>query len=382
MHRTLDAVSPRRVPSVLRRHPLIRWGVPVVVAGAVVLVASGVFSNAAPSRSLPSTTVSELLSDMTSPPVSGFSGTVVSHVSLGLPDLPSVDGIESSSPLATLLSGSRTLQVWYGGPDRQRVALLGTTDETDLFRSGRTVWRWSSADRVADRVRLAPSTGSASPSKSHAVPDATAALGATSSALSAMTPSGLTALALRSIRPSTGVSVRAGAPVADRSTYDLVLQPRSAASKIGAVRIAVDGKTKIPLGVRVYPRGSSTAAINVSFTSVHFATPAPTMFEFTPPMGAKVRYVSAQRLRDTGALNPARISLAGDDWAGVLGYDAKRTVHTRGLGLEHAVTRVSGTWGQGRLLETSLLSVLLTRDGRIYAGAVDPAALYAAAAHK
>jgi hypothetical protein len=44
---------------------------------------------------------------------------------------------------------------------------------------------------------------------------------------------------------------------------------------------------------------------------------------------------------------------------------------------------VSGSWGTGRLLSTRLLSVLIINDGRVFAGAVAPSALYAAAAsHK
>jgi hypothetical protein len=42
--------------------------------------------------------------------------------------------------------------------------------------------------------------------------------------------------------------------------------------------------------------------------------------------------------------------------------------------------RVSGAWGSGRLLKSSLFSVLLTDDGRVLAGAVTPELLYAAAA--
>jgi hypothetical protein len=41
---------------------------------------------------------------------------------------------------------------------------------------------------------------------------------------------------------------------------------------------------------------------------------------------------------------------------------------------------VHGSWGSGRLLRTSLLSVLLTSKGEILAGAVTPSVLYADAA--
>jgi hypothetical protein len=42
-----------------------------------------------------------------------------------------------------------------------------------------------------------------------------------------------------------------------------------------------------------------------------------------------------------------------------------------------ASTPVHGSWGSGRLLQTTLLSVLITSKGQILAGAVSPALLYA-----
>jgi hypothetical protein len=42
-----------------------------------------------------------------------------------------------------------------------------------------------------------------------------------------------------------------------------------------------------------------------------------------------------------------------------------------------ASTPVHGSWGSGRLLQTTLLSVLITSKGQILAGAVTPALLYA-----
>ena len=40
---------------------------------------------------------------------------------------------------------------------------------------------------------------------------------------------------------------------------------------------------------------------------------------------------------------------------------------------------MSGAWGSGRLLQTSLVSVLITDGGRVFVGAVQPSVLYAAA---
>ena len=40
---------------------------------------------------------------------------------------------------------------------------------------------------------------------------------------------------------------------------------------------------------------------------------------------------------------------------------------------------MSGSWGSGRLLRTSLLSILVTSTGRVLIGAVTPDVLYQAA---
>ena len=45
-----------------------------------------------------------------------------------------------------------------------------------------------------------------------------------------------------------------------------------------------------------------------------------------------------------------------------------------------SATSVHGAWGSGRLLHTSLLSILITNDGRVLVGAVTPSVLYADAA--
>jgi len=48
--------------------------------------------------------------------------------------------------------------------------------------------------------------------------------------------------------------------------------------------------------------------------------------------------------------------------------------------LLNAATPVHGSWGSGKLLRTSLFSVLMTSNGKVLIGAVTPAVLYADAA--
>jgi outer membrane lipoprotein-sorting protein len=357
-------------PPILQRHPALRWLVPVGVACLAGLAATGVFKATASSESLPQTTPTALIAAVQNNQVEGFSGTVVSHLSLGLPELPALPAVSEDTSFNALLSGSHTMQVWYGGVDKQRVALLGATDETDLFRNGRTVWQWSSSDAVATHAVLPL--------------HASAAVGGSPAAVSAsLTPAALARRALDAIDPSTDVTVDGDHTVADRSAYELVLTPRSDRTKVGSVHISVDGATKVPLGVQVYPRGSSSAAIDVAFTSIRFGAQASRNFVFSPPPNAQIRelaqsngesHVAARRAADT----------TGTGWATVVGLKPGGTGSAGYVKspLVKQLTPVSGSWGKGRLLDSDLVSVLVTDDGRVYAGAVDPADLYAAAGSK
>ncbi len=269
--------------------------------------------------------------------------------------------------MASLLSGSHTMRFWYGGVDRQRVALLGTTDETDVFHDGRDLWQWDSDDHVATHTVL--------PAESAQRPDSTPA--------TELTPQQVAQRLLAAVEPSTAVTVEHNRSVADRSAYELVLTPRDPATRVGSVRIAVDGSTKMPLGVQVFPRGKSSPAVDVSFSHVTFKLPAARNFSFTPPPGATVR-------NGTSADGPVdqplhgRVTTIGSGWTALAEYHATAAQITKIAGsVVDALAPVHGAWGSGRLLDSALVSVLVTDDGRVFAGAVDPSALYAAAtAHK
>jgi outer membrane lipoprotein-sorting protein len=357
-----------KAPPILQRHRSLRWLMPVGVVCVAGLAATGIFKANASSESLPETTPAALIAAVQHTRVEGFSGTVISHLSLGLPELPSLTTVGEETSFDALLSGSHTLQVWYGGLDKQRIALLGATDETDLFRNGRTVWQWSSADRVALHTRL--------PARGRADADTP-----TPSVASSLTPSQLAHRALGALDPTTKVTIEGDHTVADRSAYELVLTPRTDATKVASIHISIDGETKVPLGVQVYPRGSSSAAIDVAFTSIRFARQPSQNFEFTPPPNAQVRKL---RLATDSSTARPHVTKTGSSWTAVVELKpGKKAVTSFGKGtLGKELTPVAGSWGTGRLLDSALVSVLVTHDGRVYAGAVDPVELYAAAGSK
>jgi len=364
-------LEPVNAPPILQRHPALRWLAPFGVAGVAALAATGALTAGASTDRLPETSPAALIAGVQHSDVSGFSGTVVSHLSLGLPELPAIGTAGGSASFTSLLSGSHTLQVWFGGEDEQRIALLGTTEESDVFRDGRQLWQWSSADRVAVHTVLP------------ADPNEAAEPTTDPSSVASLTPMQLARQALGAMDSTTKVSVTGHNSVADRSTYELVLTPRTGRTKVGSVHIAVDGSTKMPLGVQVYARSATTPSVDVAFTSIVFGHQSKRNFQFAPPPGATVHQA---RLGQRSAEHaPARAKVvAGSGWTQVVELQpgAKAIAALRRNGVLMSLTPVSGAWGKGRLLDSDLLSALLTDDGRVFAGAVDPADLYAAAGRK
>ncbi|GAA0403793.1 sigma-E factor regulatory protein RseB domain-containing protein [Microbispora corallina] len=396
-----------------KRARAVRWGVPVA-AVAVVAAAVGtgpVIAAVQGDPSLPDRTAQQLLADMagswSSRKVPAMSGTVVETASLGLPALPGLSGGGASA--LSLLSGSHQLKVWYGDEDRVRLMLPGEMSETDLIVNGGQMWLWDSAANTATHFTGHPgaATGSPVPLPSAASPLPTA-----------LTPQHAAQEALRAAGGDTRITVADDVTVAGRAAYQVVLTPKTATSLVRDVRVAIDGETLIPLRVQVYAKGAAEPAFEVGFDSVTFSAPAPENFTFTPPAGAKVEEGRAPAAagHEAGKVRDAAdgTRIAGSGWDSVLVTSLPATDAKGGSGASAAngasgngasgngasangasanganpanlldtalrsATRVSGPWGSGRLLRTKLLSVLLTDDGRLVAGAVTPEALYQAA---
>jgi outer membrane lipoprotein-sorting protein len=382
--------------SVLNSRPALRWLVPAAATVAVIGGALGVGAIAAAADpSLPQRSAAQLLVDLQTARLDGLSGTVVQRADLGLPALPNVGG-QGSADLTSLIAGTHTLRVWYSGPDKARVALLGALGESDVITNGKDLWTWSSKENKASHRTLP--ADEARGTKPTPAPTAMN-----------MTPQQLANLALAAIDPSTKVTTNGSAKIAGRDAYELVLTPRDAGSLVGSVRLAVDATQHVPLRVQVYARSSAAPAIEVAFTQVTFARPDDQQFTFNPPPGAQVdeatstdkpgagtngatsngakpNGATANGGSASGAKKPAVI---GTGWTSVVvarlpqpaaDSTAKPNDTTGTAALLKNLPTVSGAWGSGHLLTSNLVSVLLTDDGRVLAGAVAPDRLYQAAA--
>jgi outer membrane lipoprotein-sorting protein len=347
------------VRSVFLRNHALRWIVPTGVVGVVAIAASGVLSAQAISD-LPPRTAAQLLVDVENAHVDGLSGTIVAKASLGIPALPS--GAATSGNMLSLLSGSHTARVWYAGPDRQRFALLDTLSEADVFHNGRDIWTYDSATHEATHMLLPEQSGTQEP-------PATAPT---------LTPEQAAEQALHAIDPTTIVSTDSARRVAGRDAYELVLAPRDRSSHIGSVRIAIDGKTKIPLGVQVYARGDNSPAIDVAYTRIRYDVPDMSNFTFTPAKSVKIKKAP---FATSTAPHGGDATTIGSGWTTVvrmrvadLGASGEETAYLQSL------PRVSWAGGSGRLFESKLVTVLICDDGRLYAGPVDKNVLIADAA--
>jgi outer membrane lipoprotein-sorting protein len=301
-----------------------------------------------------------------------YSGTLTQTSDLGLPELPSIgpgSAHGDDTGILDLVTATHRAKVYVDGRSRQRVQVLDRLAERDIVRNGSSVWIWDSKKKTAEHLTL-PSKRSASPAP--------------------VTPSELATRLLAAVRSSSTVTVATGSTVAGRSVDRLVLTPRTHRTLVSRVVVSVDHATGVPLKIAVDARGRSGAAVAVGFTDVSFATPSADLFSFTPPKGAHVttRHLSPPaHLRqhahadhvgpDPDATARPHPTVSGSGWASVVTLSSGRLPAS--VTSDPLFRQLTTTVDGGRALQTSLVSVLITDDGRILAGAVPIATLEAAA---
>jgi outer membrane lipoprotein-sorting protein len=352
--------------SVMSSRPALRWLVPAAAVAVVVGggAAVGTFAASA-DPSLPPRTAKQLLVDLQTARLDGLSGTVVQSADLGLPSLPNLGG-GGSADITSLITGSNTLRVWYSGPDKARVALMGTLGETDIIRDGQDVWLWSSEENKATHRKISDAD-----TKAHALPGNLP-----------QTPQEAADRALAAVDPTTEVTVGRSATIAGRDAYELVLAPRDKASLVGQVRIAIDATEHVPLRLEVYPKGTDQTAFQIAFTQVDFARPDDEQFRFNPPPGAKVEEETGQRPgAEPKAPAGSNFTTVGEGWTAVAVVKGTKDAQTSEEKAQEtqilgALPRVSGAWGSGHLFSSRLVNVLVTDSGHVYAGMVAPERLY------
>jgi outer membrane lipoprotein-sorting protein len=238
---------------------------------------------AAPMPDLPSVSPSALIASTLHAVANRtpVSGTVRTHVDLGIPQLPS--SLSDPAGPAAILLADQTFKVWYG-PDGIRVAQILPFAERDLVANRSDVWFWDAQRFMAWHYIVDEPAPRQSPPS----------LGDLTRLVSEV---------MQERRSYVAASVAQTQMVAGREAYVLRLTPATADTLLGRVDVAIDAETRMPLSLELFPRGSSTAVVEVKYASVAFGPVDASMFTFNPPQGAVVKQVSDQH---SGAPGPTR----------------------------------------------------------------------------
>ncbi|AWE51803.1 LolA family protein [Streptomyces nigra] len=394
------------------RRRAARYVVPVTVVGIAAATIGLVPALAdAGDPDLPEITAQQLIEKIAESDVQQLSGTFKITTDLGLPDLGGLEssltsGItgsgsgdgssaDPSARLTELASGTHTLRVAVDGEDRQKLSLVDNGSEYSLIHNGKDVWGY---DSKSDEVfhGTADDAERKSMGRSEEVP---------------ASPKELTEEALKAVDDTTSVTVDGTAHVAGRDAYRLLIKPKQSGTTVGAITVAVDAKTGLPLKFTLTPAGGGSAVVDAGFTQVSFAKPAASTFDFTPPKGAKVteegesagdegdarKEFDKELEKGFGSKAPAPghsgkgaeggPEIIGEGWNTVAVFDTGGTGVPSGsevggdLGgfLDSLGDKAGGKFGSGTVFSTRLINALITDDGKVYVGAVDKATLVKAA---
>ncbi|MEU6234035.1 DUF2092 domain-containing protein [Kitasatospora sp. NPDC047058] len=405
------------VPYRAGRRTAVRVGVPVAVAAVIATGIGLVPALAADSPpDLPALTAEQVVAKALGSQAQTLSGTVSVSADLGVPaqllaaggaagvragdgagpggpgGAGNASGASPEAKLTELLGGEHTLRVAVDGPDHQRIGLIEQLAGYELVRNGDQVWAWDSSTNEA--VHLTAPQG--------ARPDHHAGQAPLTGVPA--TPQEAARRFLTASAGTTAVTVDGTATVAGQKAYQLSVKPTQAGSTIGEVRIAVAADNGVPLAVLV--KGTDGGKVlDLRFTEVSFAKPPAKTFEFTVPKGAKVTEQKAGDAPKAPAGPDAQraaegLNVVGEGWTAVLTAQlptgdvpapAEGKRHGKGkgdgkgdgpAGMQNPLA-LAKSLGKpvkgGSLISTKVLNVLVTDDGRVFAGAVTLPVLQSAA---
>jgi outer membrane lipoprotein-sorting protein len=345
----------------------LKWMPAVAVPAVIAVGVLAVPLQAGASTDLPDLTPREVLELVAGSTVDTFSGTLEQSSELGLPELPSTGDAATgeAADALDLLTGSHTVRIYQDGADQRRVQVQDPLSERNLIQNGADVWVYDSADNTAAHTRLpADADAQANPERSY-------------------TPGELADAFLTEVASTTIVGLGDNTRVAGRGAYELLLTPNSADTLVGSVAIAVDAETGLPLRVTVTAADATEPAISVAFTSLSLDAPAADLFSFTPPAGATVTEEILPAKPDRAHAAPPEVdangaTVIGTGWDAVVAVPADASDLTE-LTASPLYSQLTEAVDGGRAVSTTLLSVLVTDDGRVFAGAVSVERLQAVA---
>ena len=411
-HRNVGAPIITGAAKQRRNRAWLGW-VPAVAAPAV--IAAGVLVGSIPARAgdaLADKTPAEVIALLAGNRTHTFSGTIEQVSELGLPELPATgpgSGPASDDPAASaieMLTGEHTARVFMDGKAKVRLQVVDRFAERNVIRRDDDVWFYSSRDNSTTHLTL-PAHARDLPLEDQALPGTSPDSTSPDSTgpentMVPPTPQELAAKFLAAADTTTAVSVGPEVQVAGRAAYNLLLEPRTSGTLVGMIAIAVDGETGMPLSVEVTARGGGEPAFRTGFTSLSLDAPDPALFNFVPPPGSTVEELQIRHPAhppvgpgspgypgthtepdqlEAGIKDKAGSYLTGTGWETVVELPADTGAGAKlstALAQNPLLAQAAAVVPGGRLLSSALFNVLLTDDGRVFAGMVPADRLHAA----
>jgi len=391
--------------------------VPAGVIAALITAGAITIPLQASAVTLPEVTADELVS-MMNPDVTGFSGTVEKTTDLGLPALemssmmsPEMveemaekmpEGFDDFIPqlieknllteAIAFVAGTDTIRV-FASEEGFRAQILDPMGQRDIIVTEGEFWAYDSRTQTVTTRTTDYRVDEA---------DVDAALQELS--VDVTDPRAVAERLLQEAGPDTTIRVGDDHRIAGRTAYRLIMEPTSAVSLVSSVQVSVDSENGMPLGVRVFSMEQDSPAAEIAFTQISFDVPDASLFSFTPPPGATIEALEfpesiEQAIADIEAgvfdENEAKeraealaeefapgstVTQLGERWESVVAISKlPEDMPVEMLEMElfqDLLIQVAG----GQVFSTPLVNVLMTDDGRVFAGAVTVDHLLALAA--
>jgi outer membrane lipoprotein-sorting protein len=371
-----------------------RW-IPALVAPAVV-GAVAAFPMQASAVDLPDLSPTELMVMMQGATPVEFTGVVLKTTNLGLPALelssmlseeevermrektpeefadfvPEVVASEGLAQAMELITGEHRVRIFVGETG-MRAQILDRMSQRDLIVNQEAVWTYDSREQVATYASIDQSkVEQGKLSAMEQMEKYAAEIG-----IDLTNPQAVADYVMSQIGDSSEVTVGVDHYKAGRTAYELIVKPNSSVSLVDSVVLSIDSETAVPLAATVYSVEQAEPAIQVGFESISFADQDESLFTFTAPAGTEVTNLDEMQVPEYEApekepIEGEKPQMVGEDWDSVVVMPAGEVNFLAEIQDNQLLSSLLKPVAGGVAFETPLVKVLITNDGRIFAGAV------------
>lgn len=371
-----------------------RW-LPAVIAPAVI-GAVAAFPIQASAVDLPDLSPEEVMVMMQGAEPVEFTGVVLKTTNLGLPALelssmlseeevermrektpeefadfvPEVIASEGLAQAMELITGEHRVRVFVGETG-MRAQILDRMSQRDLIVNQNEMWTYDSREQVAtyasiDQQKLQEGRLTLMQQMEKFAGEV---------GLDLTNPQAVADYVMSQVGDSSEVSVGLDHYKAGRTAYQLIVKPNSSVSLVDSVVLSVDSETGVPLAATVYSVEQTEPAIEVGFESISFVNQDEALFTFSAPAGAQVMNLDEVEKPEVESLEKpeyegVEATMVGEDWDSVLIMPASDAEMLSELKNNQLLSSLLKPVAGGLAFETPIMKVLITNDGRIFAGSV------------